>query len=462
MIRLIWFAIIFSISFFCKVSNAQGTDFQRDRNLNNSPVFAASACFSGLAGEDKPIVLSGGARAILRPEPDAELTAISVCIRMEPDLTIADAATGEMTVRALFGSSSNRSRSDILDSLRRVGGSLETQKTQEMVSITLLTLPEQVREAIYLISESLKNADFSKESLDRALKSILESKLRRDSNAFLSAFSGLKAALQGGLSPEEADYRRVSTLKADQYFRARYLPERTIIAITGKFDPKTVLKSLDNNLVDFDRKSARAFTRTPVFRGFAPLSLQPLRQYGDSAVAMIACAAPGVSDRDYPAFLTLQALLGGGHSSRLFRQIRELRGVGYGVGALYNTQNSDPLILYLQWDTKIEGVHAQSITPENALAMLNSQLDSVLTNPPSEAELARAKSVAIGRDALQYERIRNRCFLTAMYEAIGPGYDFGVSLSELINQVGRNDIKRVVERYLKVRTSILTLPKKSD
>ncbi len=459
--RLTWAAIIIFVSFFCKLSNAQTRHLESFHVLKSSTARLTSACFFGSAGDEKPIILSGGARAVLRPEPDAELTAISVCIRMEPDLTISDAATGEMTVRALFGSSSNRSRTDILDSLKRVGGSLETQKTQEMVSITLLTLPEQVREAIYLIAESLKNADFSQEALDRALKSILESKLRRDSNVFLSAYSELKAALQGGLSPEEADFRRVSTLKADQYFRARYLPERTVIAITGKFDLKTVLKSLDNNLVDFDRKSAKAFTRTPVFRGFAPVALQPLRQLGDSSIAMIACAAPAVADRDYPAFLTLQALLGGGHSSRLFRQIRELRGIGYGVGALYNAQNSDPLTLYLQWDTKIERGDAPSISPEIALAMLNSQLNSVLTNPPSEAELERAKSVAIGKDALQYERLRSRCFLTAFYEAIGPGYDFSVSLPSLIYQVGRDDIKRVVERYLKVRTSILTLPKKS-
>ena len=457
--RLNWAAIIISVSFFCKFSNAQTRDFEPFHATKSSSSRASSVCFSRITGDEKPIILSGGARAILRPEPDSELTAISVCIRMEPDLTISDAATGEMTARALFGSSSNRSRTDILDSLRRVGGSLETQKSQEMINITLLILPEQVSEAIYLISESLKNADFSQEALDRALKGILESKSRRDSNVFLSAFSGLKAALQGGLSPEESDLRRVTTVKAEQYFKFRYLPERTVIAITGKFNPKVVLKSLDNNLVDFDRKSARAFTRTPVFRGFAPISLQPIRQLGDSSVAMIACAAPSVADRDYPAFLTLQALLGGGHSSRLFRQIRELRGVGYGIGALYNAQNSDPLTLYLQWDSKSYGFNSKQISPEFALSMLNSQLDSVLTNPPSEAELERARNVAIGKDALQYERLRSRCFLTAMFEAIGPGYGFGVTLPELINKVGLDDIKRVVERYLKVRTSVVTLPK---
>ena len=281
--RLNWAAIIISVSFFCKFSNAQTRDFEPFHATKSSSSRASSVCFSRITGDEKPIILSGGARAILRPEPDSELTAISVCIRMEPDLTISDAATGEMTARALFGSSSNRSRTDILDSLRRVGGSLETQKSQEMINITLLILPEQVSEAIYLISESLKNADFSQEALDRALKGILESKSRRDSNVFLSAFSGLKAALQGGLSPEESDLRRVTTVKAEQYFKFRYLPERTVIAITGKFNPKVVLKSLDNNLVDFDRKSARAFTRTPVFRGFAPISLQPIRQLGDSS-----------------------------------------------------------------------------------------------------------------------------------------------------------------------------------
>ena len=405
------------------------------------------------------VVLPGGTRAILKTEPESELVALTVCIRIEPDATTTEAVTGELVSRALFGSSRNRSREEILNSLARVGGSLETQKTPETVTITVLTLPDQVREAIGLVMDSLKNADFSQESLDRARKSLNETKRQREENGLLAAYSQLKQTLQGGLLDIDTEGGRLTTAQAELYYRTRYLPERTVVSIVGRFDLKSALSSLETNCLDYTRKPVRPADFKPVFRGVSPSAIPTLRQSGASGFALIACPSPSVGSSDYPAFLTLQALLGIGHASRLYRQTRELKGAGYGVGTFYNPLLSDPLMLYFQWEAKSASGEA-SLGAEDVIKLLNSQLDSLQKSPPDEAELRRAKSVAIGKAAILHERIKSRATLLAWYEAMGRGYDFDRTLPDEIEKVQLKDIQRVAVAYLKTRTSALGLPAK--
>ena len=422
------------------------------------PATIPLTCSISSAPDDiKRMTLPGGTRVLLKQEPESELAAISVCIRMEPDATTTEAVKGEMVVRSLFGSNRNRSREEFQSVLAKIGGSLETQKTPEMVNITILTLPDQVREAIRLVMESLKNADFSKESLERARKSLNETKRLREENGLLAAYTQLKQTIQGGLLDIDTEAGRLTTAQAELYYQTHYLPERTVIAITGQFDLKSVLSSLEINCLDYTRKPVRSPDFRPVFRGVAPSSIPTIRQGGTSGFALIACPSPSVASPDFPAFLTLQALIGIGHASRLTRQTRELKGVGYAIGTLYNPQLSDPLILYFQWEAKKTG-EAKPLSTEEALKLLSSQLDSIKTTPPDESELKRAKNVAIGKDALLHERIKSRASLLSWYEAMGLGFEFDRDLADKISEVQLKELQRVSEKYLKSRTSALAIP----
>ena len=113
-------------------------------------------------------MLPDGVRLILKPEAASELVAISMCVRMEPDHTPQEAATGELVARGLFGSSQNRSRAAIRASLAQVGGSLTILRTPDHVSVNCIALPGQVIEAAYLLCEMLKNADFTPQVLNEA------------------------------------------------------------------------------------------------------------------------------------------------------------------------------------------------------------------------------------------------------------------------------------------------------
>lgn len=409
-------------------------------------------------------IISNAVRLIMKPEAASEVVAISIYIRMEANVRPGDEAIGEIVSHSLFGSSLNQSRDAIVDSISRVGGRVEIVRTPQYVAIHCTTLPHQIKEAIYLLTQTLKNADFAPGALDRACQNILLERSKRKRNDFIEAYHTLKYQLQGIAEPDDRELRQVTTAQAMEYFRAHYLPERTVVAIVGHFDPVQVQTSFDNQFFDYDRKALRAPRFTVDNSLESPdvkLERRPYQPGTTIAYAMAAAAAPGLKSPDYPAFTVLKALLGGGHASRLFRRIRDEQGLGYNVGAIFQPELSDPLIAYLSWDISNSRAGSQTgkpFSPKEALEKLTDQLMSVQTDSPNETEITRARNVAIGQFALRHERAQERASLFAWYEVMGVGYGYDSTFPQLLASVRREDVLRVSRIYIASLSTLIVVP----
>ena len=294
--------------------------------------------------------------------------------------------------------------------------------------------------------------------------------------------------------PDLADlpFQRVTPALADAYFRGHYVPERTAIAVVGQFDVATVQTAFRDSLADFDRPALRPIRNSPLYGHATNYPTRTLKQPGSSGYALVALPAPPLADADYAAFVVLKSILGEGHASRLFRRLRDAQGIGYNVGASWQASLSDPLVAYLQWDAKSrqsavgerqsvgnrqsavgtpgrkpevgssKGPSQSAVevpmTPEAVLKLLIAQIDGLISEPPTEAEVARGRSVALGRERLRHERARDRAFLLAWYEAMGAGAEFDNTLSARLAAVTREDVLRVAGNYLGTRASISILP----
>ena len=428
------------------------------------------------AAELHKVVLPNGVRLILKPESSAELVAISICIHTETDRNAFDDATGELVARALFSSSLNRSREKLSAGISQVGGSIETLRTADHVNITCVGLAAQVREAVFLLCEVLKNSDFG--ALERVRNDLI-SEQRRDGSGIADGLDILRRELQARSDLTDLPFQRVTRAQVGAYFRSRYVPERTAVAVVGRFDVQSVQTAFRDSLADFDRPGIRPIQSGPLYSHATNYPTRTLNRPGGSAYALVATPAPPLTDRDYPAFIILKSVLGEGHASRLFQRLRDAKGIGYNVGAVWQTGLSDPLIAFLQWEAsppsstlnapahsmkesaKIQkpGNDLESpLTPQYALRLLNLQIDSLVTDPPSIAEVGRARNVAIGRELLRHERARDRAFLLAWYEAMGVGAAFDAELPGRLAAVTRDDVMRVARNYLSPCVSVLLAP----
>jgi predicted Zn-dependent peptidase len=111
----------------------------------------------------------------------------------------------------------------------------------------------------------------------------------------------------------------------------------------------------------------------------------------------ICFGAPGITradERRY-ALAVLDSILGGSTSSRLFREVREKRGLAYAVGS-YNDQFTDSGLVATYVGTREDNV-------TEACEVIGAELARIRSEPVGAEELARAKEHVKGRLVLSSE-----------------------------------------------------------
>lgn len=445
------------------------------------PGIATCGCRASGQTAVQMITLPDGVRLLLKPEPSTAITAVTVFVRTPRDVTVQDSAVGELVAHALFYGSTDRTRDGIALSVAQIGGVLETLRTPDFISIACVTVPEQIEDTARMLGEVLKHADFGLDALDRARQDIQYDRLRRREDGFEVGCEAARAALVDTAIPTDELLKSVTHEQAIRYFQERYVPTSTIVSVAGRFSPRVVETAFRAYLNEYDRLSrvrpdnmrpAAAIVATAGVSGVShgsdaqpPLAVAHKPQLlalasGNAAYALVGTEAPAIDNLDAPAFQVLQAMLGGGHASRLFRRVRDTLGLGYSVGALYRDELSDALITYIQWDAgRVRAGGTTSVLdPADAIHLLEAQLDGVLADAPDDAEMARARSVAVGRNALRHERVRDRSFMLGWYEAMGLGYAYDAAYPQLLSSVSRADVLRVARRYLTRRCAVIVTP----
>lgn len=410
--------------------------------------------------------LTDGVRMLLRQEAEGDTLAITLFVREEPTSTPAEEAVRQIVNSSLFYGSVHLSF-DAASELAGKIGQINTKQTPDYVSVTCVTPSARYRDAIYLLCEAIKNAEFSADALERARTTILRLRVERESDPFLATYDPLSRAIRSRPEPDAVQLRHVTQEQAATYFKAHFVPARTVFSACGKMDPSAFQRSLDNNLFDYDRPGAPIVTSPRLAtesggkgEGAGAVGIAESHPYsktvqaqGRVSYALVGVGGPLVTDPDYPAFCVLADLIGGGHASRMFRTIRDGAGIGYSVGTALRAEDGDPLVAYIEWDaSRSDG--AKAPTPAEVVQLIQAQLDRLTAVKPdiTDAEIERARNFSAGQYLLRHERIQERAFLSGWYETMGAGYLMDASLPGLLTAVSKDDVIRVAHRYLPSRS----------
>jgi predicted Zn-dependent peptidase len=122
--------------------------------------------------------------------------------------------------------------------------------------------------------------------------------------------------------------RAITRGQMADYYKAMYRPDRMVFAISGNFDEAAVGAEA---CALFGRASGVSAARAEPF-AFAPGERRDERAVNQVNIVAV-LPTVGVSSTDRQAVEVMAAVLGGGMSSRLFREVREKQGLCYGIGA---------------------------------------------------------------------------------------------------------------------------------
>ena len=239
-----------------------------------------------------------------------------------------------------------------------------------------------------------------------------------------------------------------------EHYTSNYRPNDLVITAAGSLDHATIVAQVITTLerAGWDLSIAaspvaRRSTNPAQISQGSPLVVvhRPIEQ------ANIMVGVPGIVATDDRRVVqtVMNAILGGGMSSRLFQEIREKRGLAYSVFSFASGYS----------DAGAFGMYAgtsPSKAAEVAQLMMN-EFEKMAHSPVSSTELLRAQGQLAGGSALALEDTDTRMSRLGKSEiASGEFIDYDASL-ELLHEVTTEKIQELAQELLKHPLSLVSV-----
>lgn len=308
---------------------------------------------------------------------------------------------------------------------------------------SLRALNEHRQEAFDLLRLALTAPRFDAEAIERVRGQELSS-LRRDTTNpnDLASRSWWQTAFPGHPYGRESKgtLETVPRVTADDmrdYVRRVFARNELTISIVGDVDAKTAGELID-----------RAFAGLPAKNDLKPVATASPRGLGrrivinvDVPQAVVTFGGQGISrnDPDFMAAYIVNHILGGGSfSSRLYKEVREKRGLAYGV--------SDSLMWFKRAAVVIGGTATRADRTGDALAIIELETKRMAEDGPTADEMAAAKSFLKGAYALTLDSSGKIAAQLTQIQLDNLGIDYIQRRGAMIDAVTIADAKRVAKR----------------
>jgi len=395
---------------------------------------------------DELVTLPNGLKLILREDPKAETVALQAFVGTGARAEPADlAGIAELTSRLLLRGTTTRSEEEIFTELEDLGAQLSQDILADMAYVTLVAPKETLDRALPIYLDVLLNPAFAPDEVERAkTEFIREIRAQADQN-FSIIYENFQKALYGdhpyGRFPTPEGVARISRDDIVQFYKKYYVPNNMTLVAVGAFD-RALLEALLRAKLQELPKGAEDLPLTP-----QPIALkltEPKRveatKRSNLTWLILGYAAPPVASPDYPAMKVLNAIIGGGMSSRLFSELRDKRGLAYSTGSFYPSRAEESHLV-----TYIIALPDNAATAQQGILGI---IKDIQEYGVSQEELERAKSYVIGNYRIDHETTARRAWYLGWYETLGVGSQMDARYPELIQAVTVEDIQRVAQKYL--------------
>ncbi|MEM6490671.1 MAG: pitrilysin family protein [Pseudomonadota bacterium] len=232
----------------------------------------------------------------------------------------------------VFKGTRRRSAKAIAEEIEAVGGQLNAWTGREQTGFTARVLDDDLPLAIDMIADMLRNSVFDVDELAREKQVILQEIGQVQDTPDDIVFDHLQAAAfadQPLGRPVLGEPDTVAAIDRDDviaYLAAGYGANRMILSAAGAVDHDALVRLAEDAFGDAPAGDAPTAGPATYTGG----ELRDERDLEQTHIAL-AWAAPALADPRQHAVAALSTLLGGGMSSRLFYEIREVRGLAYAV-----------------------------------------------------------------------------------------------------------------------------------
>jgi predicted Zn-dependent peptidase len=298
--------------------------------------------------------------------------------------TESDNGVSHCIEHMLFKGTAKRTAEQIAEDIEDVGGMLGAATSKELTKVYGHILGEQLPVALDIMTDMVTSPRLDEADLNLE-KAVILDELDEDDSADLAQELTYSQLWQGysHAMPIIGTAETVAGIDGAllrQHFQRFYTPERMLVSIAGNFDEAATIDYLSQSLGSLKPGSEPKLAPSPKHRSFNVVKDKDIEQ----AQLMVVLNGLSHLDKRIDAMQVLDLCLAASASSRLFKEIRERRGLVYNVASLQHCYRNCGLF----------AVYA-AMKPENTSKVLEltlKELARVKREGFTEAELKRAKT----------------------------------------------------------------------
>jgi predicted Zn-dependent peptidase len=374
-------------------------------------------------------VLENGIRVVTESIPTHRSISMGILVGTGPcDEAPDERGVAHLAEHAIFCGTSSRNATQIARLMDEAGGHMGAFTARDFTCYSATVLDDYFTYALDLLGDILLNSIFPPESLEREKNAILrEIETAGDMpdervHNILKSHAWRDHPLGRSIAGQPETVRNLTRENVIYFVHENYLPDRIIVAAAGNIDHEEFVAQVRDAFWRMMGKSLPVKSKLPEFKSGVAFESMPVSQVYFS----LGTRACPYADPDRYGLHILNNIIGGGISSRLFRRIREKRGMVYQIDSSYHAYRDDGMLV-------VEGCAA----PENALQVLSLTIEELkklifADEPIDDEELWKAKMHMRGQHLIAGENTHTRMNRLASQELY---FDRYITDKEILDQI---------------------------
>jgi zinc protease len=322
------------------------------------------------------------------------------------------------------------------------GGVINAATSKEFTNFYIDMQKSGVDDAIKILGDTMFNAVFPKDEMEKERLVVLEEINRHFDNPSSILYDSFSETVF-----KETPYRRnvigsaevvghVTREEVLEYYHAHYVPRNMVLSVAGDFDTQRVLALIEDT---FGKAQDKPEPAQPLLvEKFHKPALQRQTKQIEHAYWMAGFLGPDILSKDQFAGDIAANVLGGGRSSRLYQSLRENKKLVYMIDCGFQSQRGSGVLVFSSvFDRKNE---------KETVECIQKEIGNLRADGPTEEELKRSKEMARSQWYFSRETVHDQASnLGYWYMQKNP--DMIDNYVKNLEKVTREDVKKFLKDY---------------
>ena len=396
-------------------------------------------------GEPERFTLNNGLTVLIVENNKLPRAAVSLSLDNSPIAEGELAGVSAMTAALLGKGSATIDKDSFNEEVDFMGATINFGSQSASAS----SLSRYFGRVLELMADAALHPNFTQEEFDKE-KDILLDGIKSGEKSVTTAARRVENLLAYGKDHPYGEYvskesvERVKLADVDAFYKRYFLPNNAYLVIVGDVDAGDLKKQVKKLFGKWKKKNLSTDPIPDVTNvSTTQIDFVNMPNAVQTEVTVQNTVSLRKKDADYFPLLIANGILGGGGEARLFLNLREDKGYTYGS---YSSMGNNKYTA----SRFRASASVRNAVVDSAVVELLYEIDRMKKEVVSDEELNRAKAKYVGSFVRAVEQPSTVAAYALEIETEGLPDDFYTTYLESVNNVTKQDIQRVAQKYFLV------------